>query len=153
VAGILVVRLVAARIPVLPPGFVVFFDRFSFITRGPLAEPCRYHRKLRRRRFRGHQFWPEGFCIGVLLAVPADVLACYADTGRFTMECVQRREVFKDDVSHPGSQELTRHTAIFEKSIDFTEEPWRTVRAATDHHRRCAREITHTLRFFSAVNI
>src|SRR5690606_38833892 len=90
---------------------------------------------------------------GVLLAVPADVLACYADTGRFTMECVQRREVFKDDVSDFGSQELTRHTAIFEKSIDFAEDPWRTVCAATDHHRCCAREFTHTLRFFSAVNI
>jgi hypothetical protein len=48
---------------------------------------------------------PEALRVGVLLAVPAEVLACYPYAGRFSVESVQRRDVFKDDVSDLGAQE------------------------------------------------
>lgn len=81
------------------------------------------------------------------------MLACDAYAGRFTMECVQLREVVKNDVSDLAAQEWRRFFSFVEKRIDFAEDPWRAMCRATNHHGAGVRELQHFFRFVCAVNI
>jgi len=71
----------------------------------PTPKTRRRRVELHRRRFRGHQLRPETLCVGVLLAIPAEVLARYPYAGRFSVKSVQRRDVLKNDISDLGAQE------------------------------------------------
>src|SRR5215475_11571816 len=101
-----------------------------------------------------HQF-PAHLCRAPqqLLAIPAEMFACYPDTAHLAVERVERIEMAQDDITQLGALKCRRLNSALQMGVDITKDPGRSVTRAADHYSVCASKIKHRARFLRRVDV
>src|SRR5262249_25642343 len=90
--------------------------------------------------------------LGILPAIPDEMLSRHSNPGVLAVKLVQRFEVLKNDLSLERAQER-RCELITQVRIDITEDPWCALRYAAEHYSFCAGEIKYCARFLWRIDV